>query len=307
MKFRQLLCRTLLLLCLSSVLLASTRHDPILVLDASNISQLPKDFRTTSDPIRSPGSVSLVGLRQLHAMGSGQFSKAMLEMALKKLPPNASMVVVDLRQETHGFIDGRAVSLYGKYDWANVGKSDQKIHQEEKNFIAQLQRKPKVQVSKINKTPDTLGFISHLFPVNTAYTEAELVKKYHLGYQRFYVTDHCQPKDAQVDAFIQFAKKIPENTWLYFHCRAGKGRTTTFMLMYDMLHNAKKVSYQDILKRRVLLGGKDFNKKPDYRGRKEHYKACYQSRLVFLKAFYDYCRTNKDHYATSWTEWSNSR
>ena len=38
-----------------------------------------------------------------------------------------------------------------------------------------------------------------------------------------------------VDYFIDFVENQPENTWLHFHCKAGAGRTTTFMIMKYIL------------------------------------------------------------------------
>jgi len=74
---------------------------------------------------------------------------------------------------------------------------------------------------------------------------------------RITVTDHRSPLDDQVDLFVQSVKNLPKETWLHFHCRGGAGRTTTFMSMYDMMHNAKNVSFEDIMKRQTLIGGSD--------------------------------------------------
>lgn len=294
----------LLTLLFPSILLAAEIHAPFLALDAANVSQLPKNFRTTEDALLAHGKVSTLGLKDLHAIGSGQFSSAMLEMVLKKLPQEISILDVDLRQETHGFVNGNAISLYGKSNWANLGKTNQQIQTEEQTFINQLKQMPEITASKIDKKSQPKPvYVPFVFPVKSVSTEADLVKHYHLKYERIYVTDHCKPADEKVDQFIRLVKKLPKNTWLYFHCRAGVGRTTTFMSMYDMLHNAKKVSYEDILKRQGLIGGKDFLKlteKPLDIKR----DTCAKERSKFLKSFYEYCRVNQgNHYATSWQEW----
>lgn len=287
-----------------SIVFAVEIQSPFMALDAANVSELPKNFRTTEDALPAHSKVSTFGLKELHAIGSGQFSSAMLDAVLKKLPQGISILDVDLRQETHGFVNGNAVSLYGKSNWANLGKANQQIQAEERVFVNQLKRMPQVTVSKIDKKSQSKRVhIPSVFPVKTASSEADLVKQYHVKYERIYVTDHCKPADEKVDQFIRLVKKMPKNTWLYFHCRAGVGRTTTFMSMYDMLRNAKIVSYEDILKRQRLIGGKDFLKlseKPLDIKR----DTCAKERSKFLKSFYEYARINQGNdYATSWMEW----
>ena len=68
-----------------------------------------------------------------------------------------------------------------------------------------------------------------------------------MGYCRFPTTDHVRPRDTEVDAFVAFASTLPTDTWLHFHCRGGDGRTTTFLVMHDTMHNAPGVSIEDIL------------------------------------------------------------
>ena len=41
----------------------------------------------------------------------------------------------------------------------------------------------------------------------------------------------------------------------HFHCKEGIGRTTTFMIMYDIMKNYKEVSLNDIIKRQYLPSG----------------------------------------------------
>jgi hypothetical protein len=54
------------------------------------------------------------------------------------------------------------------------------------------------------------------------------------------------------DLFSRSAR-LPENAWAHFHCEAGLGRTTTFMVLYDMLRNANRVSLEDIVQRQKIL------------------------------------------------------
>jgi hypothetical protein len=114
------------------------------------------------------------------------------------------------------------------------------------------------------------------------------------------VTDREAPTDAEVDRFIRLVRELPDGEWLHFHCKAGHGRTTAFMAMYDMMRNAKKVSLDDILKRQFLIGGIDLAADPlkdDWR-----YDGAV-SRRKSLERFYQYCKANNDGFKQSWSEW----
>lgn len=277
-----------------------------LVLDAANKAILPKNFRTTDTPLPSNNlGVSIVGLQNLHIAGSAEFSELQLQQALKKL--QKPIIIVDLRQESHGFINGNAVSWYGINNWANINKSDQQVAIDEANHLNALQNQQMVTVLKISKKDKVNGVIRGGKPIQLSAThiqsEAALAHQYQLGYQRFYVTDRHAPTDATVDQFIQFVKQVPAGTTLYFHCRAGQGRTTTFMAMYDMMRNAKQVSLNDIVKRQELLGGINLLK-GEKNNKLTHSLSAQRTR--FIEMFYQYCRTNTDNYRTTWLQWLQS-
>ena len=61
------------------------------------------------------------------------------------------------------------------------------------------------------------------------------------------------PTDDMVDYFIDIVKNQPKNSWFHFHCKEGIGRTSTFMIMYDMMKNYQSVSADEIIKRQLAL------------------------------------------------------
>ena len=64
--------------------------------------------------------------------GSAQCSPAQLKVLaaeLKHRNGGGPVYDVDLRQEPHGYFDGRAVSWYGTRDWSNLGKSQREALQ----------------------------------------------------------------------------------------------------------------------------------------------------------------------------------
>ncbi|MBO0694928.1 MAG: protein tyrosine phosphatase, partial [Verrucomicrobia bacterium] len=92
-----------------------------------------------------------------------------------------------------------------------------------------------------------------------------------------------------------------ENAWAHFHCEAGLGRTTTFMVLYDMLRNATRVSLEDIVRRQAILGyGYDVLQPPEA----GNWKAPYMTeRAEFIRVFYDYARANPNGRPQLWSEW----
>lgn len=296
---------TLLMIMLSSALVFAKITHTLLVVDMAKNAGLPENFRTTSDPLPPDATVSNEGLSNLHLAGSQQFSTDGLQHALEKIP-SKSIVVVDLRRESHGQLNGNAVSWYGPQNAANENKTPEQISVSESRLLSRLKKaRFKWLYQILEKSDDDFIEKTHrdFVRVNTVKSEQQLAAANHLDYKRFYVKDFHAPDDADVVRFVSFARNIPENTWIYFHCRAGKGRTTTFMSMYDMMKNAKHVSFEDILARQYALGGSDLRDLPS----QENFKYKFAShRLDFLRKFYEYAKNNNDDFSTTWQQWKRN-
>jgi len=285
------------LLLLNSTACANRAQGLELILDMANRVALPHRFWTAEQALPAGAMVSVTGLSDLAIAGTSQFS----EMALQEITRHfkAPFIIVDLRQESHGFIDGNAVTWMNQWNNANRGETAAQILQDEKERLFGLQTLPTIPVIA-NAKDETRHriFLSN----KDIQSEQQLAKKMGLGYQRFFITDHFAPNATEVDRFIRFYQGLPKETRLLFHCRGGAGRTTTFLIMVDMMQNAKRVSFEDIVKRQMLLGGKDLLKLP---GANEYKYGPAKLRQDFLKLYYQYCRSNNDHYRTSWSEWLN--
>lgn len=265
----------------------------LLIINMWNEEELPKKFRMSTDPLshENDSRPSITGLKELNASGSAQFSEKSLNAILKKIP-SKQITIVDLRQESHGFINGIAVSWYIERNWANKGKTLPEILEDERK---RLQEASEHYISIL--------YLNRKIPipvmVNIVQTEAELTAMKNLGYLRIPVTDHLRPTDLDVDLFINFVKSFPKDSlWLHFHCAAGEGRTTTFLSMYDMMRNAAKVKLQDIFLRQHLLGGINFLNENSQDWRKKYF----DERKQFLRQFYVYCQQNP-LFEKSWSSW----
>ncbi len=252
---------------------------PLLVVNMFNEHKVPEHFRIDE---------------ALRASGSGQFSKKALEAILEKIPKENTFLV-DLREESHGFLNGIAVSWAGFHNWANEGKSLFQIEVNEDLRLEDALNEGLVIVYLYRKIPLPIY-------VTSAYTEAILAKNRAVGYIRLPVTDNHRPSDPIVDDFIAFVKKLPPNSWLHFHCAAGWGRTSVFLVMYDMIRNAKNDSIEAIFQRQVELGGFDFRAPIKDRGWRTPLEI---ERKKFLEKFYEYCKANPK-LEVSWSTWIGS-
>jgi protein tyrosine phosphatase (PTP) superfamily phosphohydrolase (DUF442 family) len=309
--------RTLLLLALAGGLPAyaaleqnspptRSTDEPALVWDLAPdlVSTGFRNFRTTDDRLKARAGAALpdlTGLSALRESGSSEFSAAGLKSILSKL--SGPVTVFDLRQEDHGFINGDAVSWYATNNWANVGKGLEEIVREEKGRLESLAPGASVTLSadSAKKGLDAAGVQTKTEKVSSCTTEEQVVRAAGAAYVRIPVSDHARPTDEEVDRFVASVRELPAGGWVHFHCRAGKGRTTTFMALYDMLRNAQRVSLQSIVGRQsLLIGDYDLLSKTADAGPRAGVAA---DRAAFVRAFYEYAKANPGGRPQIWTEW----
>ncbi len=270
-----------------------------LIVDQDNIYELPRRFRSITDYINDSNldNVDITGLFELNISGSGVFSQKGLQK-MKEEINHPSITIVDTRNESHGYVNGMAISWYGKNNYVNKSLTPEEVMAIERKNLDSLKGKETIEFEEWKGKS-----IPMQEPVKpqTVQTEEQMVKKEGLGYLRLFVTDHNKPSDEQIDRFVNFVRALPKGEWLHFHCRGGVGRTTTFMIFYDMLNNASKVSCEDIIKRQHLIGGRDMYNLS--KGTYKHEAAV--ERLELIEKFYDYCLINhKSKYFTSWSDWT---
>jgi len=282
---------------------------PLLVWDVAPDLRdgLPRNFRTTSDQLKAKsGAVpSVDGLVDLHASGSAEFTASGLKLMLAKA--SGPVTVFDLRQEDHLFVNGEPISWMATNNWANVGKSNEKIIAGEVARAAALKPGTQLDLADDRVKKGTSGAApSERVTVTKVQTEADVVAAAGAAYVRVTVTDHARPLDEEVDRFILAVRAMPANGWAHFHCRAGKGRTTTFLALYDILRNAPRVGLEDIVNRQSLLVG-DYNLLSKEKEPGAGWKADIAAdRADFVRAFYQYSRTNPDGRPQLWSEWLKS-
>lgn len=255
---------------------AAPISDIKLTVDSPTAFQLPKYFRKSTDKITSPGNINLSGLDKLNISGSGQFSKTGIPLMKNSIGNTFPITVIDLREESHGFIDGIPVSWRNANNDANKGLTANEIIADENSRLNSI---------PLNKPIALEGFKDVVIP-SKIQNESDQTKAYSLSYIRIPVTDKSIPTDAMVNYFIDAVKNQPENSWLHFHGQEGLERTTTFMIMYDIMKNCKEVNLNDIITRQILLSKMD---------KKTSDKFYSGDIFNFLNNFYNKCKSNESN------------
>jgi len=305
-KMSLVLLLTLVLLCQSILLVSAkeTQDEQLWRIDTPNESHLPRNFRTTNDPVKTSSDMlpSTVGLAQLHESGSAQFSRLEFEEMLPKFKKlsNGRIYIVDLRQESHGLINGIGVSWVGHHNWSNVGKTLAQVEADENVRIKDTLNKT-ITISVLDDNKKVSD--SQEITVDNALTESEFVTSNRVKYFRIPATDHRWPSEENIDRFVTFYKGLPKDAWLHFHCQAGEGRTTAYMIIYDMMRNGKNVSFDDIIQRQILLGGQNILKTEATKEKDVWKNELFVEKVKFVKKFYEYATQNSDNFSVTWSEW----
>lgn len=295
-------------------------HDTLLLGDFSDAILPPplRNFRIVHNnrEVVSKKGLCGEGLEKVHASGSAQFTPDHFKKIRKRIhthKPDALIHVVDLRQEHHGFIKSHNKAHFpicwykSSMNCINWNKDRQTIKDTEMEELRQLLAQEKTQIfikdsrewplfGEPVTIPPTQSFSVY---IKNALTEKQFVTSTGTRYKRFYIADHLAPTTQEVDAFVIFAQQLPENAWLHFHCRAGKGRTTTFLALYDMMHNAQILDADTIIKRQSALA--DYNlmgSDPNYVVAKLK-----KERLKLLYAFHRYAREQAPQFKVPFSEW----
>lgn len=210
---------------------------------------------------------------------------AVKELAKPAKKSKAQFYVFDLRQESHGYINDKPVTWASEHEWSNVDMNHDEAIQRERRLLMDTSMGSKIAGKVVQSTE----------------TEESVVRSRGFEYVRLTVTEHLRPSDNEVDRFLVAVHAMPEKSWVHFHDRDGKGRSTMFMVMYDMLRNAKSEAIETIIKRNSdLSGGEDVLGLPA----QDAWNYVYQKeRADFIREFYNFAKANPNGDGQLWTEW----
>jgi protein-tyrosine phosphatase len=283
-----------------------TEKNPCLVQDTQDSKTAIKHFRYAS-MLADVYNGNISGLKNLKMSGSGapntfEWNKIAEIIHTETHNKVITILDLDLRQETHGYLNDNSINLTSNYNWINLNKTLDEINIAEHDWLQSISKN-----STVNNVITSAQFNSKDFthgitlPVRMVTTEQSLVESLGYTYLRLPVTDHRTPLNIEVDRFVTLVKNLSSTTWLHIHCRGGKGRTTTFMAMYDMLKNADKVSFDEIIKRQAAVD--PFYDLSDIQRSDSELSIYYKERYDFLRNFYNYAHAALHGYQGRWSEW----
>ena len=258
-------------------------------LDGLDLTQV-RNFRIASSTTSASAQPSVKSIPLLY------------DVLKRETLSNTTIYIVDLRQESHGFANGVPVSWYEEHNHANLGKSVTEIEQDEVNKLKSILGTMTEFVPLGKHDEETLSKL--VLAVDNVQNEMHVVKNVGFKYVRFSAADMIFPEPATVDEFIKFYLSLPSKHWLHFHCHAGHGRTTTFLVFYDIL-TYPELSLEEIVQRQYLLGGSNLLKVDDS---ENWYSVKNRERAEKLRQFYQYVQEQRDsNFAISWNDWLTQR
>lgn len=271
----------------SSTTKTSNTSDTVnLVIDNLRINELPSHFRKTTDlSILNRKNINTDGLDTLNISGSQQFSRNNINLITDNINTNLPFIVIDLRQESHGFVNEIPISYENEHNNANINLSRTEVLFKEKYDLSKI---------KLNKT---LTFYNKDISIIPSYVgnESKTCHDNSLSYIRITATDRIPPSPKNIDFFVKSIKKLPKDKWLHFHCKEGIGRTSTFMIFYDMMNNYNKVNAKDIISRQINLVS-------DYTS-DDIKDLTSERRITLYNLFYEYCNKYGDDFSVSFSEY----
>lgn len=278
-------------------------------------------FRWMGGPFRNTGAKSELpdtnyvptrkGMDKMYLSGSSRLSDKEMQVVLPWLKEHAGdmpIYILDLRQETHGYVNGNHVSWYGYINWSNIGRRREDIMHEEDSLFHSLRGKT-IVAGKISSSNNYIMSNAQYIKVSvdSAWTEKEMVEHYGLRYLRLTALDHVFPCDYVIDQFLDIYRSLPERAWVHMHCQAGRGRTTLWMSFFDMLRNPD-LPMKDILYRQTQLGGTSLYYQGQRKGEQKWRVSLFAETSYLVPLLYAYVQDNKQNgYSVSWSEWKRQK
>jgi hypothetical protein len=255
-------------------------------------------FGRSSDPIPSKrlkhpccSTINTTGLAELKAYGSGLIDFPSFKQLFKG--KMEKVYVINLLNSEPYYYQDRCLRWYG------MGFSDDDLGQ---LFFSHkpLKRTYKGLIRTVFGTPP-------IHDPSQLQTEEKIVRE--LG-GTYYLPLKNNPgwlgNQTFMEDLIRFFELLPRDAHLYVHCFHGRGRTTIFLVLYDVFRNSKSVSLEDISLRHYCLGRENVLDN-------EHWidgswtQEALDARQDLIQRFYTYMNDPKGYGVQTWTQWNQEK
>ncbi|MDO4534947.1 MAG: phosphatase [Clostridium perfringens] len=243
-------------------------NETLKILDTDSKNDLPNQYRN---------------LKDLNISGSAQFTPKQVEYIINDINTK-DILFIDLRQESHGFINNLAFSYLGDSKTLNYELGSTDVLKNENILLSSIPLNNNITIYRKS------GNIYTTINAETVCNEENLIINSNAKYLRLPIKDESVPSLDIVDNFVSLINNKPNNLHIHFHCTHGKGRTTQFIVLYQIMNNSHHLSLKQILKYQINKGGVDLTK--------------LKERDKFLKNFYKYVEENKaTNYEIPYSKW----
>ncbi len=281
-------------------LFATTRG--YLIFNMPGEATLPQNFRILNYPCEDLSTCNVLGLNELKASGSGQFSEKSFNELVRVLPlQSEQLIVCNLREEIQaGMINGLPpITLEDElHRHGFFNRTIEEVEMDEYGNYRLVLESGDLLIERNGQLAELFEWID-----SRAMTEGEFVADMGHVYVRFYTRDGHRLNDRVVDNFVLFIHDLSPDQWIHFHCREGKQRTALFLLLMDIIKNSHQVSLEDILARHQLISGIDLE---DFYSKERASEEDEQEDFNFLSEFYVYCQQVPD-FRIPWSKWIQQR
>lgn len=228
-----------------------------------------------------------------NALGVAQPNKSKLEEIMQRnsIQPE-NLVLIDLRGEPHIFINDTAYYLK-----VQPFDSVQALLDYEDDLADKINAGVPVYAEERVESMDNGKKSIEYLPIEVsvgayATTEQRIAKELGTRYIRIANVDGAAPDMKEIYEFIRQVvplMKDPNNSFI-IHCNAGRGRTSFFSIILDMLVNAKTDDFDTILARQGKKFEKDFSE-TKVKGKQD-------AKRSRLQEVYNYIVSNEDNFQT---------
>lgn len=235
-------------------------------------------------------NASREGLESLRISGSGVLHEQSLFNSLKETGAQANDIyILDLSKDDQLYANGRP---FRWFNWFPSADGVLAPYNDSYNPIA-LKDNFKWYVRRL----------VYPSPENSQIeTEKQMVERMGYHYVEFTVDKrHIYPPET-IDRFLAFVEDLPDDAWLHFHCDGGNSRTTTMMIIYDILHNGDTVPLDLIIARQYALGGVNINDTSKWWGGTWKQEIL-EMRKAMVEDFYRFRNDPEGFGKISWSEW----
>jgi predicted protein tyrosine phosphatase len=235
--------------------LATTQDTPKQLLTPETILKLDQYPGIQKGSIKPPGAPNWRKAKCTDIHGSGQPTKSAWRQKLQDLSkryPGKKIPWANLREEPVIYVKGKPYSLRKLKAWnenleTNKGMSGQAVEKQEERLRQEILQRLADGKLKLRGETNSFKLKDETVPLDLKPEDIqtprqvadELSQCFNIEYKRIPIGDEKAPEPRDLDAIKNWVESFPADAPMVFNCHAGRGRTTTAIVVADMVRRSK--------------------------------------------------------------------